>query len=40
MTRLIAELGLELGFDPDQMVMAVIKAADGDVVTFKRIAWG
>ena len=36
--RGLVEAVINLGFDPDQMAMAVIKAADGDVVTFKRIA--
>jgi hypothetical protein len=34
----LVEAVINVGFDPDQMAMAVIKAADGDVVPFKRIA--
>jgi sulfur carrier protein ThiS len=32
----VAEALANLGFDPIEMAQAVIKAADGDVVPFKR----
>ena len=32
----VAEALANLGFDPTEMAKAVIKAADGDVVLFKR----
>jgi hypothetical protein len=32
----LLEAVINLGFDPDQMAMAVIKAAEGDVVPLKR----
>ena len=32
----LLEAVINLGFDPDQMAMAVIKAAKGDVVPLKR----
>ena len=34
--RGLVEAVINLGFDPDQMAMAVIKAADRDVVPAKR----
>ena len=32
----VAEVLANLGFDPTEMAKAVLKAADGDVVPFKR----
>ena len=32
----VAEVLANLGFDPTEMAKAVIKAADGDVIPFKR----